>query len=144
MSVFDVALFILESLGAMSTMKLQKLVYYCQAWSLVWDEKPIYNEKIEAWVNGPVIPALFEYHKRRYCVNSHFMSRKGNVELLTSEQIETISAVLEFYGDMNPQELIDLTHKERPWLEARGKLYPNEKGRAIISHRMLANYYSSI
>lgn len=56
------------------------------------------------------------------------MSRKGNVELLTSEQIETISAVLEFYGDMNPQELIDLTHKERPWLEARGKLYPNEKG----------------
>ena len=38
--VFDVAAYILQKTGSMTTMKLQKLVYYSQAWSLVWDEKP--------------------------------------------------------------------------------------------------------
>ena len=56
-SVYDVAAYIVKKTGQISTMKLQKMVYYCQAWSLVWDEKPMFKEKIEAWANGPV--ALF-------------------------------------------------------------------------------------
>ncbi len=40
-TVFDVAAYILENTGSISTMKLQKLCYYSQAWSLVWDDKPI-------------------------------------------------------------------------------------------------------
>ena len=55
MTVLDVAAYILERQGSMTTMKLQKLVYYCQAWSLVWDERPLFDESIEAWANGPVL-----------------------------------------------------------------------------------------
>ncbi len=64
--VFDVAAYILEKKGIMSTMKLQKLVYYSQAWSMVWDEKPLFEENIEAWANGPVVRDLFYYHRGRY------------------------------------------------------------------------------
>ena len=42
-----------------TTLKLQKLVYYVQAWSLVWDDAPIFDEDFEAWVNGPVVRSLF-------------------------------------------------------------------------------------
>ncbi len=57
----DVARYILELQGGeVSTMKLQKLMYYSQAWSLVWDEKPLFDAHIEAWANGPVIRELFE------------------------------------------------------------------------------------
>jgi uncharacterized phage-associated protein len=52
-SVFDVAQYILRKQGGMTTMKLQKLVYYAQAWSLVWDEEPLFDQPIEAWSNGP-------------------------------------------------------------------------------------------
>ena len=41
-SVFDVAAYILHRAGTMTAMKLQKLVFYSQAWSLVWDEKPLF------------------------------------------------------------------------------------------------------
>ena len=41
-SVFDVAKYILHKLGTVTTWKLQKLVYYCQAWSLVWDDEPLF------------------------------------------------------------------------------------------------------
>ena len=58
--VFDVAKYILEKQGSMTTMKLQKLVYYSQAWSIVWDEKPIFAERIEAWASGPVVRELWK------------------------------------------------------------------------------------
>ena len=49
-TVFDVAKYILEKKGTMSTMKLQKLCYYSQAWSLVWDDQPLFNEDFESFL----------------------------------------------------------------------------------------------
>lgn len=63
-NVYDVAEFILRKFGSMTAMKLQKLVYYCQAWSLVWDEKPLFPERIEAWANGPVVRELFDLDRK--------------------------------------------------------------------------------
>jgi uncharacterized phage-associated protein len=57
-SAHDVAAYILSRQGRMTAMKLQKLVYYSQAWSVVWDERPLFPEKIEAWANGPVVRDL--------------------------------------------------------------------------------------
>jgi len=52
----------------MTAMKLQKLAYYSQAWSLVWDEKALFPEKIEAWANGPVVRALYDRHRGMFKV----------------------------------------------------------------------------
>ena len=57
-SIFDVAAYVLDKLGVMTTMKLEKLCYYSQAWSLVWDERRLFPERFEAWANGPVGPDL--------------------------------------------------------------------------------------
>ena len=66
-TVHDVAAYILEHHGPMTAMKLQKLVFtYSQAWSLVWDEQALFPERIEAWANGPVVPALYDQHRRRF------------------------------------------------------------------------------
>ena len=68
-SVFDVAKYILENCGTMSTMKLQKLCYYSQAWSLVWDDTPLFEEDFHAWANGPVCKELFFYTQGQYSVS---------------------------------------------------------------------------
>lgn len=54
MNVFDVAKYILHELGAIQVWKLHKLIYYCQAWSLVWDDEPLFEENFYAWDNGPL------------------------------------------------------------------------------------------
>ncbi|WP_334139502.1 Panacea domain-containing protein [Thermovirga lienii] len=69
-NVFAVAKYILEQTEGMTVWKLQKLIYYCQAWSLVWDHSPLFDEAIEAWANGPVVRELFEDHKDRFKVNT--------------------------------------------------------------------------
>ncbi|MGW0920666.1 Panacea domain-containing protein [Streptomyces sp. NPDC002755] len=47
----------------MTAMKLQKLVYYCQAWHLVWEGRALFPEAIRAWASGPVCPAVYELHQ---------------------------------------------------------------------------------
>ncbi len=69
-SVFDIAQYILNKSGRLTTWKLQKLCYYSQAWALVWDGEPLFKQRIEAWVNGPVIPALYEKHRGSFYIST--------------------------------------------------------------------------
>jgi len=143
-TVFDVAKYILHQIGELTTMKLQKLVYYCQAWSLVWDDgEPLFSDRIEAWANGPVIPTLYNVHKGRYCVNEHFF-HQGNIDNLSSEQKETIEKVVDFYGKRSPQWLSDLTHNEEPWRIARKGIPEGERGSSEITLESMAEYYERL
>lgn len=141
-NVFDVAAYILQQRGRMTTMKLQKLVYYCQAWSLVWDEKPLFSEPIEAWANGPVCPELYKAHRGFYTVTSDEIA--GDPSNLSEDEQETIDVVLNYYGVESAQWLIDLTHLETPWNEARGDCPPGASCSNVITHDMMAEYYSSL
>ncbi|ADE57273.1 Panacea domain-containing protein [Aminobacterium colombiense] len=141
-SVFDVAKYILEKYGAVSAMKLQKLVYYSQAWSLVWDDDPLFDEEIEAWANGPVVRELYEKHRGIFKVHVDMMSGcSGN---LTDNEKDTINIVCDFYNKKNAQELSDMTHQEGPWKDARFGLEERERGSRIISKESMAEYYSSL
>ncbi len=140
-SVFDVAAYILDRQGSMTTWKLQKLVYYCQAWSLVWDDDIIFPEEIEAWANGPVVRELYNAHRGKYRISC---LRKGNPETLTETQRETVDAVLTFYGDKSPQWLSDLTHMEAPWQSARRGIPDGVRGNKVIPKEALAEYYGSL
>lgn len=140
-NVFDVAQYILEKQGPMTAMKLQKLVYYCQAWAVVWDESPLFDEPIEAWASGPVVRSLYNIHKGMYIVPS---LPNGNPENLKDEQIETIDAVLDFYGDKSAQWLSDLTHSEDPWCIAREGYGEGENCDVEITLSSLEEYYGSL
>jgi uncharacterized phage-associated protein len=140
-SVHDVARYILEKRGTLTAMKLQKLVYYCQAWSLVWDERPLFEARIEAWANGPVVPVLYAEHKGMFEVERW---PKGDPGHLDATAKETIDAVLKFYGDRSSQWLSELTHQEAPWLEARLGLAIGERGNQEITLASMAEYYGSL
>jgi len=143
-SVLDVAAYILSRQPKkypITTWKLQKLVYYCQAWSLIWDETPIFKEKILAWANGPVVKELYDQHKGMFYVQQ--MSN-GNPERLSNNQKNTINRILEAYGDKSAQWLSDLTHLEDPWIKARQGLKPGERGNAEITLSLMAEYYSGV
>ena len=134
-NVFDVASYILNKTGEITSMKLQKLVYYCQAWSLVWEEEPIFDEKIEAWANGPVVKELYHAHKEIF---------KIDVDKLTKVQKDTIDSVLKFYGKKSSQWLSELTHRETPWIKAREGLSSNERGNKQITIASMFEYYSNL
>ena len=142
-SVFDVADYILKRLEPMSAMKLQKLIYYSQAWSLVWDGAPLFREKIQAWANGPVVYDLFRAHRGRFTVTRKTLP-KGSWRNLSAQQRDTVDAVLKFYGSKSPQWLSDLTHSELPWQRARRGLPPEEPSNAEITLDSMARFYERL
>lgn len=143
-NVFDVASYILEQKGPMSAMKLQKLVYYSQAWSLVWDDEPLFQEEFQAWANGPVSPSLYNQHRGCYTVDTTIFSEFRSEDALTFEQIETINIVLDAYANKSAQWLSDQTHSERPWIDARDGLEDKQRGSIPITLESMAEYYGSL
>ena len=123
-------------------MKLQKLVYYCQAWSTVWDERALFPEPIQAWKNGPVIRRLYDCHAGQFLV--HPEEIPGHIQGLDQTARETIDAVLDFYGSHTAQWLSDLTHAEDPWKNARRGREDQDHSEEIITMDAIHQYYSSI
>lgn len=142
-SVFDVAKYILEKRGIMTAMKLQKLVYYSQAWALAWTEEPLFDEEVEAWANGPVVRSLFEQHRGMFKVSVQDIPN-GDSSVLSKDEKDTIDRVLGFYGDKSPQWLSELTHIEAPWKNARSGIPDYVRDNTVISKASILEYYANL
>jgi len=136
-NVFDVSKYILTKLGCIPCMKLQSLVYYCQAWSLVWDDAPLFNEPIEAKINGVICPKLYEVHVGQFDISDIL---NADISKLNDTQKETIDSVLKFYGHRKSKWLKDLICMELPWENA----YNFDDSIAIINLDDMKQYYASI
>lgn len=141
-NIFDTAKYILMRLGPTSTMKLQKLCYYAQAWSLVWDKAPLFAEDFEAWESGPVCPELYEKTKGRHMVN--VFDTYGGEQDLSVNQKDTIDAIMEHYGEKNAQWLSQLTKTEDPWINAKRNASGGSGRPDIISKESMQEYYSRL
>lgn len=142
-NILNVAQYVISKTGEITTLKLQKLVYYCQAWSLAWDGKPLFNEDFEAWANGPVNPRLFREHQGRFTIDEHFFD-KYKYNGFTDDEKETMDIVINDLGEKDSQWLSDLTHSERPWKEARAGCLPGERCSNVISKEVMQDYYSGL
>lgn len=142
-TIFDVAAYLIEKHGPISVVKLHKLAYYTQAWSLVFDDRLLFNEPIEAWANGPLIPRLFNAHQDMYVLDESFC-KHGDSTKLDATAITTIDKVLQAYGDMDTDDLIALTHRERPWREAHNRTPDVMAGHVFIDTDVMQEYYSAV
>jgi uncharacterized phage-associated protein len=140
-SAVDAAAYAIELIGGpCSTMKLQKLLYYSQGWSLAWDGQPIFSDPIEAWANGPVVPAVFQCHRGRFRIEPAEW-RWGDPSNLTDDERQTVQVVVEHYGKYSGQELSAMTHQERPWVEARKDVAPGDRSNAVIDLDTMQDYF---
>jgi uncharacterized phage-associated protein len=142
----DVARYFLRRLDreagdTISPLKLQKLLYYAQAWSLVLREKPLFSEAIEAWVSGPVVREVWDEYK---ACKYHDIPQPDRESIeFSKDEIEVLEEVWEAYGELSARQLRELTHSETPWLDARNGLEPAEKSANRISHAAMKAYYSN-
>jgi uncharacterized phage-associated protein len=84
----------------------------------VWEDNPLFRERVEAWANCPVVPELYRHHRGQFTVKtwSH-----GDPAALSAREKNTVS-VLGLYGDKWAFWLSELTHREAPWVNYRAGL----------------------
>lgn len=141
-TIFDVARYILDKIGDVSAWKLQKLCYYSQAWSLAWTDKPLFEEDFEAWRNGPVCPQLYQVHKGQFIVRADGIM--GSAAHLSEDQKETIDVVLQHYGNWEPYRLVEQTHHDDPWKNARGDLPADAICNTVITKESMGAFYGGL
>lgn len=127
-----------ETGSLITPLKLQKLVYYAQAWHLALYDSALFDDEFEAWVHGPVVRSLWEEYRG-------FEWRpigRENVEIdLPPSVVEFLGEVAKVYFSCDPYELERMTHLEAPWLEARGNLPPDALCNNIISKESMKQFY---
>ena len=146
-SSLKVAVFLINSqkidsgLRDISHLKLQKLLYYCQAFHLAMKGCPLFEEEVIAWPYGPVV--LEVYHQYKGFGSSILSPSESDedepiLEGAEEKSYHVISAVLEAYGRVSAMGLVEKTHNEKPWQEAF------EKGKGtVISKEAMKDYYKT-
>jgi uncharacterized phage-associated protein len=126
----------------MTPLKLQKLCYYAQAWSLVWDGVELFPDDFQAWIHGPANYDLYCKYKNFKTISE--VSEDYNINSFNSQQLETLDAVWDAYGKFSGKYLEQLTHEEEPWIITRGNLPAGTGSNRIIEKNIIKEYYSKL
>jgi uncharacterized phage-associated protein len=118
-SSIDVAKFFLaqsneEAGDLVSNLKVQKLVYYAQGFHLAVYDRPLFDDQIEAWTHGPVVPSVY-HHYKHHGAGSIPVPTDFDPAIFQPEQIELLNEVQQIYGQYSAWRLREMTHEEAPW-----------------------------
>jgi uncharacterized phage-associated protein len=99
---------------SVNNLKLQKLLYYAQAWHLALHDAPLFSEKFQAWPSGPLIPALYWRFKEHGISDIPLQSARE----VPSEIEPFLHEIIEEYGPLDEYDLSSMTYREAPWMTA--------------------------
>lgn len=147
---------LLQNGNSISHLKLQKMLYYIQAWYMVYfDKEKIFEEAPEAWVNGPVYKTIYEIYKNKGIYEQlNYEDASTTLESIMNDlenlhekinidnnKWDFFEAIFKHYGTMSHDKLVFLTHSQRPWNEARKGLEPFEYSEKKIDLDSMYEYY---
>lgn len=148
-SIHDVTDYIIVKLDEASVglniLKLQKLLYYVQAWRLALKDEPLFVGKFQAWVHGPVNRQVYD----------RFVDSHGMYDMLTARDIRAdfdlskinqdfrahIDEILDAYASFSGPQLEQMTHEEPPWIVARGDRKPSERCEVELDELLMARHF---
>ncbi len=121
----DVAKYVIthcrEMQRPISNLKLQKLLYFIQAQFLGGEDHACFFNRIEAWDLGPVVPDVY-HHFKVYGSNPLILWNEGNFGVSAHDR-RVIDRIVDRCNVYTASELVDLTHQQTPWIQAREKGY---------------------
>lgn len=120
-----------------SNLKLQKLLYFMQAFFLVNKNQPCFPNEIEAWPWGPVVRDAY-FHYNWYGANN--IPHTGlSITNISSDDQQKIDYVLRKLANLPAYSLVDITHSQAPWMNAFNNPYDKK-----ISKESIKNYFDFI
>lgn len=136
-----------------TNLSLQKILFFCHAWSLVVLGRPLIKHQFEAWKFGPVLQYLYRDFKKFDCepINSRAVKldlSTGNEQIVPyefdAETEDLLKKVIRFYSRLSAGTLVEMSHVEGgPWHEAwmyEGSVNPGMK----INDQAIAKFYSNV
>lgn len=124
-----------EAGDLISNLKLQKLIYYAQGFHLAIFDEPLFDERIEAWTHGPVVPDLYHAYKG-YGSDAIPCPDEIDLDKYSIAHRELLDEVYKVFGQFSAWKLRNMTHEESPWVNAA----PYQ---GVISHEDMKEYFKT-
>ena len=148
-SIHDIADYVIlhvkmeDKYASLINLKLQKLLYYIQAWSYGINKRPFFKGDFEAWIHGPVNREIYNrFNPTKYLYSEINLDDCIKQDItLASEDSEFVNFILENYLKYSAAELERLSHNEMPWIKTRGDLNVYDRCDRIISPELMIEYY---
>jgi uncharacterized phage-associated protein len=121
-----------------SNLKLQKLLYYAQGFSVALLGHPLFAERIEAWTHGPVVPSVYREYSH-YGAGAIPEPSDFDLDNYDEETKALLDEVYSVYGQYSAWKLANMTHVEPPWKDAYRRGPSSE-----ISLDSLRDYFSTL
>ena len=129
-----------DSGESITHLKLQKLLYYVEAWYLANFDRQLFPESPQAWTHGPVYKSVYDKYSGK---GWDALPKENSVSLPNQELAEYVLACLDEYGQYSAKKLEKMTHEEDPWKVARGDLPLEARCQNKIDKLLTRNYYAS-
>lgn len=126
---------------AVTNLKLQKLVYYAQAWHLTFYDEPLMKgTEFEAWIHGPAIRDLWDKYKT---YGYKPIDEQVACPELDGRTAQFLEKIVEAYFDKDAYAMELMTHEEDPWILARRGYADDERCSNTISEESMKTYFRS-
>lgn len=148
-SVNDIADYVILQIKAedenaiLTNLKLQKLLYYIQAWSYGIRKKPMFSGDFQAWVHGPVNREIYNRFVNTKTLYSEILIEDCiNTDVqIKPKDAKFVNFILENYAQFSGAELESITHSEYPWRITRGNIGAYERCEKVITPELMMEYY---
>jgi len=146
----ELAEYIHAKVGNVSHFKLQKLLYYVEAYHLAYFESSLTDSDFEAWLHGPVSRKVWDYYKSKSSVIYEVMVMNNETKKAIIADIESkldpeqkvyIEDILSEFSPRSAYELECLSHEEYPWQYARTGYIPSDRCEEKISKDLMLEFY---
>lgn len=119
-----------------SNLKLQKILYFIQAEFLVDSDgrRLCFSEAIEAWNFGPVVPEV--YHEYKIYGSANIPGTRGAFGMIQPHDRELIDAIVDECAQYSASKLVEITHHQRPWIEA----FSNGRSSEILPQKIYSYF----
>lgn len=126
----------------MSNLKLQKILYFSQAYFLLSKHEPCFDDTIEAWDIGPVIPAAYKEYKKygsgNIWIMNHCLEEDCYNDIILDDDKKLICAVVDRFADYSAADLARITRNQSPWMDA---YVPNRHNEITV--KAIEEYFSA-
>ncbi len=139
-----VAQYIIEKCGEITPLALQKLLYYAQGFYKVFMGDYLFTNDCEAWEHGPVYKKIYDKYKSfKYNFIEQYIDFDIE-DILDDDKKYLLDVIVKSFGYYNGKALEQMTHYEKPWIEARKNMPANERSNNIIEKKNIEEFFYKI
>lgn len=125
----------------LTNLKLQKLLYYAQAWYLAQYDKSLFTEDFQAWIHGPVLLSQYQRFKK---FEWYPITEDLNPPSIEKHVVDHLREIVHVFGIETALTLELMTHNEEPWKNARKGIPANQSSKAVISKDSMQSFYKKL